>query len=607
MKLFTKSLFILNFLLVSAFSASAQDHRVGDIVFSLNNGQGQISAGYAAQVLQKGLTVVNFTFKGTANRPLPSQLTIKWSVPLIGITGYWTPNSNLPRFIAMRASLEANLASQAPVAALFGDHSLNRYTFSLSDAFHKTVFNLSVKEEEARLNCSFNINLAEHEQKQDYQVGLLLDVRQQPYHESLNHVASWWAAMPAYKPAYVPPAANLPVYSTWYSYHQNFTEQQLLDECVQAKALGYETIIVDDGWQTLDTHRGYAYTGDWEPERIADMQGFAKKVHDTGMKLMLWYSVPFIGYQSKSFKQFEGKYLYRNDRLSAAVLDPRYPQVRDFIVSKYVKDLKEWNLDGFKLDFIDNFTNEAEDLPPVTAEADFTSLYEGIDQLMVAIKNALTAVKPDILIEFRQSYTGPAMRKYGNMFRAGDCPNSALTNRIRTTDIKLLAGNTAVHSDMLMWNYQEPAPLAAQQFSNILFSVPQLSVRLKEIPVPHLNMVRFYTRFWLDHKEVLLDGDFEALSPELNYPLLQSTKNRRMVVGLYADMPVTLKKGIANLALVNAKDNEEVLFKLPEAAKYDLEIFDCEGNLMKKGRVSLKKGIHLFQVPPSGIMKLVKM
>ena len=53
------------------------------------------------------------------------------------------------------------------------------------------------------------------------------------------------------------------------------------------------------------------------------------------------------------------------------------------------------------------------------------------------------------MIEFRQSYIGPAIRKYGNIFRAGDCPADILSNRIHTIDLRLTSGSTAVHSDML--------------------------------------------------------------------------------------------------------------------------------------------------------------
>jgi len=49
--------------------------------------------------------------------------------------------------------------------------------------------------------------------------------------------------------------------------------------------MGFDSIIVDDGWQTLDTARGYAFTGDWQPERMPDMKGFVDGCHRLGVKL----------------------------------------------------------------------------------------------------------------------------------------------------------------------------------------------------------------------------------------------------------------------------------------------------------------------------------
>ena len=54
----------------------------------------------------------------------------------------------------------------------------------------------------------------------------------------------------------------------------------------------------------------------------------------------------------------------------------------------------------------------------------------------------LRRVKPDVMIEFRQPYIGPLMRKYGNMFRAGDAPNAAVDNRVRTVDRRGPFGRT---------------------------------------------------------------------------------------------------------------------------------------------------------------------
>ena len=54
---------------------------------------------------------------------------------------------------------------------------------------------------------------------------------------------------------------------------------------------------------------------------------------------------------------------------------------------------------------------------------DFASVNEATDRMMTDVLAELRRVKPDVMIEFRQPYIGPLIRKYGNMFRASDCPN----------------------------------------------------------------------------------------------------------------------------------------------------------------------------------------
>lgn len=606
MNLTVKIYLLVNCLLCIRLAVKAQEYNSGTYTFTVAT-QPDTKINFTKNEIEKGLTVVTFAFKVSNSAALAKELTIKWSIPLIGIAGYWVSNSNEPRFIRMSTPISSNIASQAPVISLFGNNSVNRCTFALSDAFHQTVLNASINEAEAILNCSANIKLERDEKKTNYEVSIFLDNRSVGFYESLKQVSLWWAYMPAYRPALTPDAARMPLYSTWYSYHQNFTDGALLNECSRAKAMGYAGIIVDDGWQTLNHSGGYGYTGDWKPERLANMANFVKEIHRTGMKCLLWYSVPFIGYHALSYKKFQGKYLYQSDHLSAGILDPRYPDVRKFIVERYVEALKAWNLDGFKLDFIDSFTNQPGDPPIVNAEADFTSLYAGVDALMLEIKKALTTIKPNILIEFRQSYIGPAMRKYGNMFRAGDCPNAALTNRVRTTDIKLLAGTTAVHSDMLTWSYQEPTNIAALQFLNIIFAVPQLSVRLKELPPSQQRMLNFYTHYWLANKAILLDGDFKVYGPELNYPLLTSEKNNKLIAGVYSDQGWPIQVNYPVIDILNAKTTTGILLKTSKANVYHADIFNCEGKRISSRKISLSRGIHTFKVPPAGMIALVEL
>lgn len=112
-----------------------------------------------------------------------------------------------------------------------------------------------------------------------------------------------------------------------------------------------------------------------------------------------------------------------------------------------------------------------------------------MDVLLTDAMTSLTAINPDILIEFRQSYVGPSIRKYGNMLRVADCPNDAIMNRADIVNLRFTSGKTAVHSDMIMWNPEDRVESAALQFASILYSVPQISMRLECLPADHYKML----------------------------------------------------------------------------------------------------------------------
>ncbi|MFP4199623.1 MAG: hypothetical protein ACLFSO_08545 [Halanaerobium sp.] len=182
------------------------------------------------------------------------------------------------------------------------------------------------------------------------------------------------------------------------------------------------------------------------------MKKHVEKIHQLGLKYLLWHSVPFVGVHSQAWKQFKDKLLFYAESRGAGILDPRYPQVINYLIKSYKNAVQEWKLDGLKLDFIDQFAAEKESDLKVEPEMDIESLDQAVDRLMFEIRKELQQINPEIMIEFRQKYIGPYMRKYGNIFRVNDCPGDAVTNRVRTIDLRLLAGETAVHSDMLMWS-----------------------------------------------------------------------------------------------------------------------------------------------------------
>ena len=287
------------------------------------------------------------------------------------------------------------------------------------------------------------------------------------------------------------------------------------------------------------------------------------------------------------------------------MVDPRYPEVRAYLVDVYRRALRDWGIDGFKLDFIERLVADDKTVLDATGGRDFASVNEAADRMM-------TDVLPSCAGEARRDDRVPPalhralIRKYGNMFRASDCPNSYLANRVKTVDLRLLTGDTAVHADMIMWHPGEPVERAAFQLLNVMFSVPQVSVRLQEIPKDHFEMVRFYTDYWRRNRAVLLDGSFEALSPNANYPVVRASAAGKQIVGLYEDAVVGLDAGAADaIDILNAKSSKRVVLDAGrDLGRYRYTARDSQGRTVDAGEVTLAAGVRAFTVPVSGLLSL---
>jgi alpha-galactosidase len=80
---------------------------------------------------------------------------------------------------------------------------------------------------------------------------------------------------------------------------------------------------------------------------------------------------------------------------------------------------------------------------------------------------------------------------------------------------------------MVMWHYDDTVESAAMQLIHALFTVPQISVRLDEVPESHVDMIRRYLAFWREHRDVLLDGEIRPLQPQHAYPAVVARRTPR--------------------------------------------------------------------------------
>ena len=519
------------------------------------------------EVEKDGAEVAKVVFDSPTDA-VPPRAKLIAALPQIDATDIWTINASdcgiPPNWKGWDNYCSCTVGM--PLQVAFNGHEQAVFSIASSECIRQTDVLVGVREEGSLLEASVTFFTVPEAPLRHYEAKVRFNVKARPFADAVREEVAWIEQAGGFAPCRVPDGAFEPLYSSWYNFHQDLFAKDVEEECEIAAKLGMKTIILDDGWQTDDTNRGYAFCGDWHvsKRRFPDFAAHVKKVQAMGMKYMMWYSVPFIGLNSANYGTFKGKYLIEKGGNGAAVLDPRFPEVRRFLVDLYVKALNDWNIDGFKLDFIDSFRFEGED-PAVKenyAGRDEKSVPVAVNRLMTEVKSALTAIKPDILIEFRQRYDGPAIRQYGNMMRVGDCPGNMRRNRFAIANLRLASGATAVHSDMIEWNFAEDPAKSALFVINSIFGVVQYSVMLCNAPESHRAMIAKWIEFSKLHRDTLLKGKFTPHHPELQYPWIEAEGDTERIIGVYCDnLMIPVPKDGKKLFVMNASGTDKITIR----------------------------------------------
>ncbi|MEQ7008983.1 glycoside hydrolase family 36 protein [Actinopolymorpha sp. B17G11] len=527
----------------------------------------------------------------------PAAVRVAWQVPCVDTTAYWTPDSNehrgLPQF--WRRPRTSALEKAAPVGCLVGADDVAVCTFALREVVRPVRICAGVVEETGYFGF-----WAEHDAEPGTGLLLRLDLSGRPFSHTLADVATWWLANAVPTCSAVPRVARMPAYSTWYTMQQHVDAPGVERQARLAAELGCQAIIMDDGWHSDNRQRGYGYVGEWEPfpASFPDMAAHVARVHDDGLAYLLWYSLPFVGKHAALWDRVQPYILADKDRMDAAVVDPRYPVIRDLLVEKLARAVHEWGMDGLKIDFIDQFA--VDDPPPAGPDADCATVNEGVHLLL---KELGAALPPDALVELRQPYVSPGLWPYATMIRASDCALSPAHNRQRTVDLRLVAGPLAVHADMMMWHFAESPERVAAQLINVLFAVPQISVDLATQTPEQRAALRFWLQFFTEHADILQGGLFEPMRPDLVYPLVRAVGEETVIVGRYGPIPVPFEPG-RTLLLANADDSTDVLLTVARPCTASATVLDCQGRPVSERTIELASGVHLIEVPTGGLLTL---
>ncbi|MFB7574745.1 glycoside hydrolase family 36 protein [Streptomyces sp. NPDC056165] len=526
---------------------------------------------------------------------------LRLDVPLGDAVGYWHPAVGWDRhLVADWASRwrAVGLVDSAPLGCLYDATGAAVLAFASDRIAATTRIRFGVAEPLARFGVWLAMDLLPGEEFR-----IRVQAPGQPFADAMQSLAGWLpdgAALPS------PDSARTPAYSSWYSLHRDVDAARIEAEAELAAEVGCGVLLLDDGWQRGAQGAGYSGSGDWTPDpvKFPDFAAHVKTVQSLGLRYLAWIAPLVLGERTAAWGAMRDFAPYAVPRLSCRVLDPRHDEVRRFVIDSCVDLVRRHGLDGLKIDFLD-FAMVYADEEGDRVGADVGLAMHG---LLTELRDRLRELRgDDLLIEFRQPYTGPGMLGFGNLLRAGDCPADATANRVRTLDIRASTTAGSVHSDMLMWDPGACVEAAARQLHSALYATPQISVALAEQSAEHRAMTAFWLRFWREHRDVLTRGEIRAGRPDQLYDTVTASAGERAVITFYSEgcLAQLALDGLTEVAVVNSTAAGHVALDVGgPAVEVRLDSWDACGRPAGSDVRTLGPGLHPIPVPPSGLCVL---
>jgi alpha-galactosidase len=484
---------------------------------------------------------------------LLNNLSISWSVPLVDVHGLYfggNPGEELSRLPFWRINKQTCANTGVPYIALIHRTGENRAAFGPLDQLTEThlsaelseatrCYHFRVEKPASKTGPSTSIRVSGQ-----WEERFFVSKERQPWPEVLKKYVQVTDQFNPQSLMHVPQHAYDPVFCSWTAIHHDVSHDWIMRNAAIAADLGFKTWITDDGW-FISTGRfaDYSFTGDWEPyaPKFPDFQAHVRAVQNLGFRYVLWLSPFMVGRQSQAAKRYAHLLTTGSDRLNFDNLAPWHDETQEVIAALIERLVNDYHLDGLKVDFIDAVSIEsigANGRNGVGATSIGQSIFS---TLKGAIDRAL-ALKPDILIEFRNSYTNLASRSYANLYRSSDVPINFGLNRWQAVMLRLLTPDRAVHLDPALWHQNDSDENVAVHLINCLVSVPMVSIELDKYPQTHLDLIRYWIGFYNQHRDTIVHGEFRPILRLGHVPMIQFVGNSELIVGLYEDIPVSLER-----------------------------------------------------------------
>lgn len=361
----------------------------------------------------------------------------------------------------------------------------------------------------------------------------------------------------------VPDHAYDPVFCTWTAIHHDISHDWIVRNARLAANLGFRTWITDDGW-FIEKGRfaDYSHVGDWLPaeRKFPDFAAHVREVQALGLRYVLWVAPFMVGKDSQAAQRYEHLLTTGQERERFNNLSPWHDETGEIVGHLLEHLMHEYNLDGLKIDFLDSISMHSLRRDGANNETLGRSLYE----LLQNVTARLLVLKPDLLIEFRNSYTNLASRSYANIYRSSDVPINFTLNRWQAVMMRLLAPDRAVHLDPALWHPDDSDMNVAVHLINLLVSVPMVSIELDQYPQNHIDLIRYWIGFYNVYRNTLIYGEFKPVLRFGHIPTVYFIGASETIIAIYDEVAVTLDPDVETTLLLNASNQPQIRILSPQ-------------------------------------------
>lgn len=407
-----------------------------------------------------------------------------------------------------------------------------------------------------------------------------------------------------------PPVAWEPVWCSWYGVKNDIDADYITAMAPLLAEWGFGSAIVDAGWFRDD---GFdEQTGHYVPveEKFPDLKAMVEEVQSHGLKILLWCS-PLFNVGGIQQEPFIKRNLKQGEGTVHSFLCPQVREVREYTARMVGHLMRTYGNDGLKIDFIDPLQADAANKCTAEHEHDIVDYGEAIEATLAAIHDAMKAVRPDALIEYRMNYANLLTRRFATSHRAQDAPFDFDHIRRMCTRLKSyiidpqagMEGNVAVHTDPAYWLPAEPLDNVARFMASLAVSgVPMLSTDLRTLPEAQRPIVQNWLKFYRENKELLLFGTQRFLSADPHYSLFSMHRGETALWSVFTEsFPGELQvpgEGVGHMWILNGSLQERIYSRLTgvEGERLALRVYDRALEEKSGAELPVEGGVVLLDI-----------